>query len=85
MKCGGATMKILILSCNTGEGHHSAALAIKEVLDKRGLENEITDPVSFAGGFCEPQGRRHIQLYDKTQSAHIRKGLPRGGELQQQV
>lgn len=54
-------MKILILSCNTGEGHHSAALAIKEVLDKRGLENEITDPVSFAGDFAS---RKVADIYN---------------------
>lgn len=45
-------MKILILSCNTGEGHHSAALAIKEICDRNGFESEITDPVSFAGDFA---------------------------------
>ena len=42
-------MKILILSCNTGEGHHSAALALQEVLEEQQVSNEIIDPVSFAG------------------------------------
>lgn len=40
-------MRILILSCNTGEGHNSAAKAISEVLTARGIENEITDALSF--------------------------------------
>lgn len=32
-------MKILMLSCGTGGGHNSAALAIKEELDRRNIEN----------------------------------------------
>lgn len=34
-------MKILILSCNTGEGHNSSAKAIKRYMDRLGLESEI--------------------------------------------
>lgn len=40
-------MKVLLLSCYTGEGHNSAARAISEELTRRGIENEITDPVAF--------------------------------------
>ncbi|MGN1095541.1 MAG: hypothetical protein ACI4QR_04060 [Eubacteriales bacterium] len=40
-------MKVLILSCYTGEGHNSAARAVKEELERRGIESEITDPVAF--------------------------------------
>lgn len=40
-------MKILILSCNTGEGHNSAARAIIEAADKRGIETVMRDPLSF--------------------------------------
>lgn len=29
-------MKILLLSCSTGEGHNHCALAVKEALDARG-------------------------------------------------
>lgn len=36
-------MKILILSCGTGGGHNSAALAIKEELDRRNIENEFKE------------------------------------------
>ena len=42
-------MKILILSCNTGGGHNSAALAVQEALHERGAWAEIVDPLSFAG------------------------------------
>ncbi|MBQ9444684.1 MAG: glycosyl transferase [Clostridia bacterium] len=41
-------MRILILSCNTGEGHNSAARAIKEELDERNVECIIEDTLSFA-------------------------------------
>lgn len=36
-------MRVLILSCNTGEGHNSAAKAIAEVLENRGIYYKIED------------------------------------------
>ena len=42
-------VRILILSCNTGGGHNSAALAVQEALHARGAWAEIVDPLSFAG------------------------------------
>ena len=42
-------MKVLLLSCFTGEGHNSAARAIQEELDARGIENKLMDPVLFHG------------------------------------
>ncbi len=41
-------MKVLILSCNTGEGHNSAAKAIKEQFDLRGIPCEIENALRFA-------------------------------------
>ena len=41
-------MKTLILSCNTGEGHNSAAKAIYEEMKKRKLPCEFVDALSFA-------------------------------------
>ncbi len=43
-------MKALILSCNTGQGHNSAGLAVKEELDRRGIPCEMKDALSFAKG-----------------------------------
>lgn len=40
-------MKILILSCGTGEGHNSAARAVEEHLLKRNIRCEIKDVISF--------------------------------------
>lgn len=42
-------MKILVLSCSTGEGHNSAAKAVCEALNNTGAECELKDPVSFKG------------------------------------
>lgn len=42
-------MKVLILSCNTGGGHNTAAKAIKEVFDSCGDECEVKDALSFGG------------------------------------
>ncbi len=41
-------MKILILSCFTGEGHNSAAKAIAARLETEGHEAVIADPVAFS-------------------------------------
>lgn len=40
-------MRLLILSCNTGEGHNSAARAIKGYLDTKGITCDIMDALSF--------------------------------------
>ena len=41
-------MKILLLSCNTGQGHNTAAAAVKEALEARGVTCEMKDALSFA-------------------------------------
>ncbi len=40
-------MHILILSCNTGQGHNTAARAIKEALERRGDTYEIANALQF--------------------------------------
>ncbi len=40
-------MRILILSCNTGEGHNSAAKALKEVFDGKGHYCVMADALGF--------------------------------------
>lgn len=34
-------MRVLILSCNTGEGHNSCGKAIREVFQTRGIDCEM--------------------------------------------
>ncbi len=43
-------MKVLILSCNTGQGHNSAGRAVEEELMRRGIPCEMRDALSFAKG-----------------------------------
>ena len=40
-------MKVLILSCNTGEGHNSCARALRDEFRKQNIECEITDTLDF--------------------------------------
>jgi len=40
-------MKVLILSCDTGEGHNSAATAIYKYLKKTGVECKVLDALSL--------------------------------------
>ena len=42
-------MKVLILSCNTGEGHNSAGNAIMECVKKHGDEAEMLDVMMLSG------------------------------------
>ena len=41
-------MKILILSCNTGQGHNAAARAVQEEFLSRGDECEVKDALAFS-------------------------------------
>lgn len=45
-------MRTLILSCNTGGGHNTAAKAIKEIFDEGNDYCEIKDALSFGGQFA---------------------------------
>ncbi len=42
-------MKVLILSCNTGQGHNSAALAVEEALRLQGAECTVRDALTLSG------------------------------------
>ena len=46
-------MKVLILSCDTGEGHNSAAAAVAGALTQRGIESHVFDPLVLAGKYAE--------------------------------
>lgn len=41
-------MKVLILSCNTGQGHNAAARAVQEEFRSRGVECEVKDALAFS-------------------------------------
>ena len=40
-------MRVLMLSCNTGEGHNSTGKAIMEAMDRQGIQSEMMDALSF--------------------------------------
>lgn len=42
-------MKILLLSCSTGEGHNHCALAVKEALERKGQQAEFLDMINMFG------------------------------------
>lgn len=42
-------MKVLLLSCSTGEGHNHAALAVREALSARGHETQFLDEAKLVG------------------------------------
>ena len=54
-------MKVLILTCSTGEGHNSAAQAVRAALESRGAVCQIKDPVSFAS---ERMSQLTAELYN---------------------
>ena len=39
--------KVLLLSCNTGQGHNSCAQAVKEYFEGRDIQCEILDSLDF--------------------------------------
>lgn len=40
-------MKILILSCDTGEGHNSAGRAVKDYFERQGAVCEVINALRF--------------------------------------
>ena len=55
-------MKVLILSCNTGQGHNTAGNAIVEEMKSRNIECKMVDALSFAS---EKTSRFISQTYIK--------------------
>ena len=47
-------MKVLLLSCSTGEGHNHCARAVQEALDARGVTTEFADLLHMFGGNTGP-------------------------------
>lgn len=60
------SMKILLLSCNTGDGHNKAAHAIAEAFTQNGAHCILRDPVSFGGTAA-------MRLASSSYNAIIRK------------
>lgn len=57
-------MRVLILSCNTGEGHNSCGRAIKEAFQSRNIDCEMEDALRFVSpAFSKAMSLGHIKLY----------------------
>ena len=57
-------MRILILSCNTGEGHNSCAKALKELFDGKGHYCVIEDALNFISPLASRViSRGHTLIY----------------------
>lgn len=73
-----AYMKILILSCNTGEGHNSAARAICRHLSAEAIDCTVTDTLSLIGGMTS---KRVSQLYLYSTRTNLFKYLYKIGSV----
>lgn len=57
-------MRTLILTCNTGEGHNSSAVAIREVFENNGEFCELLDSLQFVSKrFSKIIGKGHASIY----------------------
>ncbi len=60
-------MKVLILSCNTGEGHNTAAKAIESALTARGDRCKIDDALAYLSeGMSEFICNWHVRIYRRA-------------------
>ena len=71
-------MKVLILSTGTGEGHNSAAKAVKEQFEKRGIPCELADVLNFASDKAGAYGRR-IYIWSTVRAKKVFAGAYRVG------
>jgi processive 1,2-diacylglycerol beta-glucosyltransferase len=57
-------MKLLILTCNTGQGHNSCANALQEAAISRGMNCEVKDALAFiSDGFSKVISKGHVWIY----------------------
>lgn len=57
-------MKVLILSCNTGEGHNSCAKALTERFTAQGIPCETIDALAFISpGISKLMSKGHVFIY----------------------
>lgn len=69
-------MKVLILSCNTGEGHNSAARAIRNHLIEHQVDCTVTDTLSLIG---DTFSKRISRLYIYSTQTNLFKYIYRIG------
>ena len=61
-------MKVLILSCNTGQGHNTAGKAVREELLRRGIPCKMLDTLRFG------RPKRQQRHFRQRSDWHTRRG-----------
>lgn len=70
-------MKVLILSCNTGEGHNSSASALRNTMLKQGIECDKEDTLSLVSEYVS---RKVSDIYVFTTKSNAFGQIYRFGE-----
>lgn len=71
-------MKVLILSTGTGEGHNSAAKAVKEQFDNHGICATLADALDFASGHAARYGR-NLYIWSTVRARKVFAGAYKAG------
>lgn len=71
-------MKVLILSTGTGEGHNSAAKAVKEQFERRNIPCELADVLDFASDKASAY-RHRIYIWSTVRAKKAFAGAYRAG------
>lgn len=75
-----ASLKILILSCNTGSGHNSAAAAIAEYAKTQGVTCDIMDALAFTSEHFSKMISNRAFLCLSQYASGFRVGISGGRE-----
>ena len=77
-------MKVLLLSCNTGEGHNSAARALKEQLEEYHITCDFVDALGLAN---KKISKKITDLYVASTAGNptVFKMMYKAGELYRNV
>lgn len=73
-------MKVLILSTGTGEGHNSAARAMKEQFDKNQIPCVMEDALNFASDRAARYGRK-VYIWSTVKAKRVFAGAYRAGRV----
>lgn len=70
-------MKVLILSCNTGEGHNSSAKALKKCMDAKGIRCDVEDTIGLVSEHIS-RGVSDVYVYS-TRNSLFERSYKLGG------
>lgn len=73
-------MKVLMLSCSTGEGHNHCAQAVREAFDARGAVTEQADLLHMFGGSSGPLSFDRVLNHISSATPAVFGAMYRAGE-----